>query len=160
MVAINEVNEKFEDFLKVKGLRMTRQREVILETIFASDEHFTAEELQERVRKIDTSASRVTVYRTLALLGESGFLQEIDLGRDVTYYDPNFIEHPNHNHLICNDCDHVVEFEDTHISMLEDCISLRLGFAPSSKSIRIEANCLDLKKNGVCNKKLTNCVKS
>jgi len=152
--------EKIEAFLKLKGLRVTRPREVIINTIFASDQHFTAEELQERVRRIDDSASRATVYRTLALLVESGFLHEIDLGRDVTYYDPNFIEHPNHNHLICMDCDHVVEFEDHHISMLEDCISQRLGFSPISKSIRIEANCNELKKSGVCNKKLTTCVKS
>lgn len=155
-----ELREKIETFLKLKGLRVTRPREVIINTIFASDEHFTVEELQERVRKVDASASRATVYRTLALLVESGFLQEIDLGRDVTYYDPNFNDHPNHNHLICLDCDHVVEFEDTHISMLEDCISLRLGFAPASKSIRIEAHCIEFKKSGSCNKKLMNCVKS
>lgn len=132
---------------------MTRPREVVIDAIFDSEEHFTAEELQERVRQVDASASRATVYRTLALLLESGLLREVDLGRDMTYYDPNFIEHPNHNHLICIDCDKVVEFEDAHIEVLEDCISKRLGFSPASKSIRIEANCDELRKTGTCKSK-------
>ncbi len=148
-----EVRDKIEFFLREKGLRMTRPREVVIDAIFDSDEHFTAEELQERVRRVDARASRATIYRTLALLLESGLLREVDLGRDVTYYDPNFIEHPNHNHLICMDCDKVVEFEDAHIEVLEDCITRRLGFSPTSKSIRIEANCDELRKTGTCKSK-------
>ena len=94
--------------------------------------------------------SRATVYRTLTLLVESGLLREIDLGRDQTYYDPNFLEKPQHNHLICTDCDKVVEFEDDNIAVLEDCITRRLGFKPSMKSIRIEASCEELARKGVC----------
>ena len=77
-------------------------------------------------------------------------LVEIDLGRDLKHYDPNFIDHPHHNHLICVDCDKVVEFEDKGLEVLEDCISRRLGFQPASKSIRIEANCQELQRSGVC----------
>jgi len=145
-----EVREKVEAFLKEKGLRVTRPREMIIETIFESEDHFSAEDLQEKVRAVDSGASRATVYRTLALLVESGLLREIDLGLGVTYYDPNFIDHPNHNHLICVDCHRVVEFEDAHMAVLEDCITRRLGFSAASASIRIEANCEELKQKGVC----------
>ncbi|MEM0897578.1 MAG: Fur family transcriptional regulator [Verrucomicrobiota bacterium] len=145
-----EVRERIEGFLSDRGLRMTQPREVIIEAIFASDEHFTAEELQDRVRAIDANASRATVYRTLSMLVEGGLLHELDLGRGVTCYDPNFIEHPNHNHLICVDCHRVVEFEDAHIELLNDCITKRLGFTPASKSIRIEASCDELHRTGNC----------
>lgn len=142
--------EKLDSFLASKGLRQTKQREVVIEAAFASDEHFCAEDLLARVKKIDRSVSRATVYRALALLVESGLLHEVDLGRDQTYYDPNFLEKPQHNHLICKDCDRVVEFEDEHIALLEDCITRRLGFSPATKSIRIEANCNELARLGTC----------
>ncbi len=145
-----KVRQHLDSFLDSKGLRRTKPREVILEAAFATTEHFTAEELLDMARKIDRTVSRATVYRTLTLLVESGLLREIDLGRDQTYYDPNFLEKPQHNHLICTDCDKVVEFEDDNIAVLEDCITRRLGFKPTMKSIRIEASCEELARKGVC----------
>jgi Fur family transcriptional regulator, ferric uptake regulator len=144
------IRQRMDNYLASKGLRRTKQREVIIQAAFATDDHFTAEELIEKAQRLDRSVSRATVYRTLTLLLECHLLREIDLGRDVTYYDPNFLEKPQHNHLICTDCDHVVEFEDEHIALLEDCITRRLGFKPSTKSIRIEASCEELARSGVC----------
>jgi Fur family ferric uptake transcriptional regulator len=144
---------RVEEFIAAKGLRHTRQREVIIEAAFNTTDHFTAEELWERARKIDPTASRATLYRTLGLLVESGLLKEIDLGRDQTYYDPNFVDHPHHNHLICLDCQKVVEFEDVHLSLLEDCITRRLGFRPETSSVRIEASCDALRLTGICERR-------
>lgn len=146
----SKIHERLDTFLASKGLRRTKQRETIIDAAFATHEHFNAEELLEMVRKIDRTVSRATVYRTLSLLVECGLLREVDLGRDLTYYDPNFLDKPQHNHLICKDCDRVVEFEDEHIALLEDCITRRLGFSPATKSIRIEANCSQLARFGVC----------
>jgi Fur family ferric uptake transcriptional regulator len=145
-----KIRDQLDAFLTSKGLRRTKQREVIIEAAFATDEHFNADELLDMVRKIDRGVSRATVYRTLALLVECGLLREVDLGRDQTFYDPNFLDKPQHNHLICKDCDRVVEFEDEHIALLEDCITRRLGFSPATKSIRIEANCNELSRIGTC----------
>jgi Fur family ferric uptake transcriptional regulator len=144
---------RVEEFIATKGLRRTRQRDVIIEAAFNTTDHFTADELWERARKIDPTASRATLYRTLSLLVESGLLKEIDLGRDQTYYDPNFVDHPHHNHLICLDCQKVVEFEDVHMSLLEDCITRRLGFRPETSSVRIEASCDELRAKGVCERR-------
>ena len=144
---------RVEEFISATGLRHTRQREVIIEAAFNTTDHFTAEELWERARKIDSTASRATLYRTLGLLVESGLLKEIDLGRDQTYYDPNFVDHPHHNHLICLDCQKVVEFEDVHMSLLEDCITRRLGFRPETSSVRIEASCDELRLKGICERR-------
>jgi Fur family transcriptional regulator, ferric uptake regulator len=148
-----EIQKRFDDFAEAKGLRRTRPRQVIVETALSTTDHFTAEELWDRVRAKDRAASRATVYRTLGLLVECELLREIDLGRDVTVYDPNFLESPNHNHLICLDCKKIIEFEDSHISVLEDCISRRLGFQTVSRSIRIEARCEALKRSGACHQK-------
>ncbi len=145
-----EIQQRVDDFATMKGLRRTRQRQVIVEAAFGTNDHFTAEELWMKARQLDPEASRATVYRTLSLLVESGLLREIDLGADVKHYDPNFVDSPNHNHLICIDCQKVVEFEDSHINLLEDCITRRLGFQPASKMIRIEAHCEELRRTGAC----------
>lgn len=146
----NEITERFDAFIRQRGMRRTAQRDVIVEAAFANDDHFTAEELLDKARRIDPKTSRATLYRTISLLVECGLLREIDLGRDERVYDPNFLESPDHNHLICVDCGKVVEFEDDNAAMLIDCLTRRLGFRPSSKSMRIEACCDKLRSDGVC----------
>ncbi len=125
------IQERLDEFIRRKGLRRTGQRDVI---IFSKDEHFTAEELFDRVRKSSNDISRATVYRTLALLVEADLLREIDLGENQTTYDPNFLDKPAHNHLVCIDCGRVVEFEDAHIDLLNDCAGSASG--PSARRSR------------------------
>ena len=144
------VQQKLDDFIRRKGLRRTSQRDSIVRAVFSKDEHFTAEELFERVRRTDADTSRATVYRTLGLLVEADLLREIDLGDNQTTYDPNFLGKPSHNHLVCIDCGKVVEFEDSHVEVLNDCVTRRLGFKPIRQSIKIEANCEQLRTKGRC----------
>src|SRR6202142_3969930 len=119
--------KKFLDFLQGKKLRVTAQRRAIIESAFDTEEHFTAEQLLEWSRRRDKSVSRATVYRTLPLLTESGLVREMDFGKDHKYYDPNYAQHPHHNHIICQDCGKIVEFESEMIEQLENEISRRLG---------------------------------
>ena len=144
------IKERLDSFIERKGLRRTGQRDKIARAVFSKDEHFTAEELYDRVRRSDSGISRATVYRTLSLLVEADLLREIDLGENQTTYDPNFLDKPSHNHLVCIDCGKVVEFEDAHIDLLNDCVTRRLGFKPVRQTLKIEANCEQLRKNGRC----------
>lgn len=147
------LRSRFVNFLAQKELRMTGQREAILEAIFSTEEHFTAEQLLEWSRKIDSSVSRATVYRTLPLLTECGLLREMDFGKDHKFYDPNYTTHPNHSHIICQDCDRIVEFDSSKIVKLEAEISNRLGFKVRSQKLQITATCEELKQRGACAKK-------
>ena len=144
------IQERLNEFIRRKGLRRTGQRETIVKAAFSKDEHFTADELFDRVRKVDAETSRATVYRTLSLLVEADLLREIDLGENQTTYDPNFLDKPSHNHLVCIDCGRVVEFEDSHLDLLNDCVTRRLGFKPIRQTIKIEANCEQLRLKGRC----------
>jgi Fur family ferric uptake transcriptional regulator len=141
---------RLQQFIHSKGLRNTPQRDAIVEAIFSSDEHFTADELWERIRKTQSRSSRATIYRTISLLVDAGLLHEIDLGDDQKTYDPNFIDSPAHNHLVCIDCGKIIEFEDANIQLLNDCAARRLGFRPSKQSLKIEACCEKLRLHGFC----------
>lgn len=147
--------QRFIDFLSTKQLRMTSQRQAIIESVFSTTEHFTAEQLLEWSRARDASVSRATVYRTLPLLTESGLVKEMDFGKDHKFYDPNYAEHPHHNHIVCSDCQKIVEFESDRIEQLENEITSKLGFSVQSHKLQITANCEELRKRGSCDKKET-----
>src|SRR5476651_1678725 len=131
--------ERFMNFLALKNLRITSQRQAIVDTVFSTDQHFTAEQLLEWSRRRDKSVSRATVYRTLPLLTESGLVREMDFGKDYKFYDPNYADHPNHSHIICQDCDKIVEFESEKIEKLENEITHRLGFSVKTQRLQITA---------------------
>jgi Fur family transcriptional regulator, ferric uptake regulator len=145
--------QRFLDFLSRKSLRLTAQRKVIIDTAFSTRQHFTAEQLLSWSRRRDRSVSRATVYRTLPLLTESGLVREMDFGKDYKFYDPNYAEHPHHNHIICKDCERIVEFESEKIEQLENEISHRLGFSVQSHRLQITANCEEFRRLGTCKKK-------
>lgn len=145
--------QRFLDFLERKNLRLTAQRQAILETVFSTRQHFTADELLVWARRRDPSVSRATVYRTLPLLTASGLVREMDFGKDHKYYDPNYAEHPHHNHIICEDCGRIVEFESKKLKQLEAEIGQRLGFAVKTHRLQLSARCEELRKHGTCSRK-------
>ena len=149
----NNAKEKFMRFLAHKHLRVTAQRQAIVDSVFGTDQHFTADQLLAWSRRRDKSVSRATVYRTLPLLTESGLVREMDFGKDHRFYDPNYADHPNHNHLICNDCEKIVEFESDQIQKLENQITRELGFALKTQRLQITGSCEELKRLGACKKK-------
>lgn len=145
--------QRFMEFLGAKNLRVTAQRQAIIDTAFSTRQHFTAEQLLAWSRRRDSSVSRATVYRTLPLLTESGLVREMDFGKDHKFYDPNYAEHPRHNHIICQDCEKIVEFESSKIEKLENEISQRLGFSLKSHRLQITATCEEFKRLGACKRK-------
>ena len=140
-------------FLESKNLRLTAQRRAIIDTVFNTEEHFTAEQLLGWARRKDHSVSRATVYRTLPLLTQSGLVREMDFGKDYKFYDPNYADHPHHSHIICGDCEKIVEFESEKIERLECEISQKLGFSVKTQRLQITGACQTMKKLGTCKHK-------
>ncbi|MEM6823380.1 MAG: transcriptional repressor [Verrucomicrobiota bacterium] len=145
-----DIKEKIIAYMESNGLRITNQRRAIIDAAFSTQDHYTAEELLERAKKVDASVSRATIYRTLPVLVQTGLLRELDLGKDQSYYDPNYAKHPNHNHIICTDCGKIVEFEDHCLDVRESILVKNLGFLPGNVQLRIEGSCEQWKKSGSC----------
>jgi Fur family ferric uptake transcriptional regulator len=145
--------QRFRDFLARRNLRLTSQRRAILESAFSTEEHFTADQLLEWSRNRDKSVSRATVYRTLPLLTESGLVREMDFGKNRKVYDPNYAEHPSHNHIICQDCQRIIEFDSPALETLGNRISRQFGFSFRSHRLQISASCDELRRSGTCKNK-------
>jgi Fur family ferric uptake transcriptional regulator len=150
--ANTSARQRFVDFLAHRNLRLTGQRRAIMETVFSTEQHFTADQLLKWSRQRDRSVSRATVYRTLPLLTESGLVREMDFGKDHMVYDPNYADRPRHNHIVCLDCGKIIEFESDKIAELEEEIHDRLGFTVQSHRLQIMATCDEFRRFGTCAK--------
>jgi Fur family ferric uptake transcriptional regulator len=151
-VANPSARQRFLDFLARKNLRLTGPRRAIIESVFSTEQHFTADQLLEWSRRRDKSVSRATVYRTLPLLTESGLVRQMDFGKDHMVYDPNYAERPRHNHIVCLDCGKIVEFESDKMEELEDEIRARLGFSVKTHRLQVTATCDEFQRSGICPK--------
>ncbi|GAC1598916.1 MAG: transcriptional repressor [Polyangiales bacterium] len=119
--------ELLNAFMAKKGLRTTRQRDVIVDAFFAHPDHISIEELLARVRERDPAIGYATVYRTLKLLAESGIANERKFGDGLTRYELAD-DQSHHDHLICLQCHRIIEFEEPRIEVLQDEVAKTHGF--------------------------------
>ena len=122
-------------------LKFTIQREVILETLYNSDEHLTPESLHHLIQDIypDLKIGIATVYRTLALLEESNIVTSLSFGAQGKKYELGAKNH--HDHMICTKCGNITEFVDAQIEERQHAISDALGFKMSDHSMQIYGIC-------------------
>jgi len=134
--------EKYREFLATKGLRLTRERMIIVEEVFASHEHFDAEQLVGRLaqRTDGRRVSRSTVYRSLNLLEEAGMLRKVARQDDREIYEHEY-GYPQHDHLICKKCGTLFEFHNETISELLDEIARQHGFRMEGHRLEVSGLC-------------------
>jgi Fur family transcriptional regulator, ferric uptake regulator len=128
--------------LKEKGVRLTRQRQVLLDLIDGSGQHLDAETLYNLARQKDAKLNRVTVYRTLKMLKESGLVDELDLlhkDGDQHYYETKMKR--EHAHIICLDCGKVEEYFGEPLSKMRKEVEDSLGFAVAVMRTEIGGYC-------------------
>jgi Fur family ferric uptake transcriptional regulator len=139
-LAFDRIEREFETFIRRKGLKLTSQRRRILKRVFSTNRHFTADEVHELFRRGRDDVSRATVYRTLSLLVEGGFLDMLELGGDVKRYE-HILDREHHDHLVCTRCAAVVEFQEPRIEELQDEVAKRHGYRITSHSLRLFGTC-------------------
>jgi len=131
----------FKVLLKKNTLKFTIQREVILETLYNSDEHLTPEALhrliQDKFPELKTGIA--TVYRTLSLLEDSNMVTSLSFGAQGKKYELGAKEH--HDHLICTECGSITEFVDEDIENRQHAIADELGFKMKDHSMQIYGLC-------------------
>jgi Fur family ferric uptake transcriptional regulator len=142
------IRKAFERFLRSRALKLTPQRARIFERAFATHEHFSAERLYEWLRAEDgPKVSRATVYRTLALLVEGGFVNSLDVGRGELVYE-HVLGHRHHDHMVCLECGRIEEFHDERIEALQQEACARKGFQLVSHSHRLVGTCRACSRRG------------
>ncbi len=145
--------------LEARGYRLTPQRQLILEALFAcasqppeSSEHLapaegqlqltrhvTAEEIHAYIRERFPQINLSTVHRTLELLEELGLVTHAHFADHIARYHP--VDLGQHHHLICRNCGAIWELEDAIIHPLSQVLQERYGFEADLNHLAIFGLC-------------------
>ncbi len=115
--------------LQMRGVRMTRQRQILLDLIDKSGKHLDAESLFHLAREKDPKLNRVTVYRTLKMLKMEGLVDELDLlhhGGDQHYYETRMKR--EHAHVVCLRCGKIEEYFGEPLAIIRKQVIDTFGF--------------------------------
>jgi len=116
------------DLFKRRGLRLTRQRAVILQALSELDGHAGVDEVQAIARCACPDIDLSTIYRTLETLCSLRILSCVDLGRGHIQYE--IVSDQPHHHLICQSCGSVTALDHAYLSGAAEAIRRDLGFDP------------------------------
>jgi len=148
-----ETNSNYEDVInnlrrivKQKGLKYTEQREIVLSILLSADGHLTAEEIYNNIKKEypKSNVGIATVYRALSFLEEVELIASINFGAEGKKYESNMKSH--HDHLICTECNSIIEFVDDEIEKRQDKIAKANKFKITSHSMQLYGVCQDCQK--------------
>ncbi len=110
-------SDSLKSELNIKGLRFTREREMILHLFqnLEQGNHLSAEDVYGLLSKQRERISLSTIYRTLKLMTRMGILRELELAESHKYYELNTNAQNYHHHAVCAQCGMTMEFENSSI---------------------------------------------
>lgn len=111
------------------GYKYTTPRRLVAEVLQSQKSHLTANEIWECVRDVDESIGRMSVYRTLELFTEVGYIRPApqcatDARSGLVYV---VMRDGHHHHIICQQCNQVIEFEDCGLETLIQTVEQKYG---------------------------------
>lgn len=130
----------FSDYIREKGLRMTRQREMVVETFLQTEGHVSTDELYNLVRAKDSKIGYATVFRTLKALTDCGLARETDLDDGRTRFE-HLYKRPQHHHIVCVDCNRTIEFFSPELQQLQERITAQYEFKAVRNKFQIFGIC-------------------
>ena len=125
-----EVFNQYVNKLRSSGLRPTKQRVMISKLLFGQKDtfHFTIENLSKLIRKnLNKKISLATIYNTINAFKKKGYLKEIPLEGNKTYFDTNT---SSHHHFYDEDTEKLIDINSKKIYVSNIPVS------PSGKSIK------------------------
>jgi Fur family ferric uptake transcriptional regulator len=154
-VAVSQSPEdKFREYLasRPRPQRFTGQQRDLVRYIFSKHSHFDAEQLIEELNTEKLRVSRSTVYRTLTKLVDAGLLRALEVG-PRTKYEHDY-GYPQHEHLCCERCQKMIEFQDPAIERAIQEICRQHNFQPSGHTFVIRGVCAECNRARITKRRL------
>lgn len=140
-----------EHGLHQEGRRLTPQRRRVLD-LFESigpGTHLSAEDVHHQLLQANSRVSLATIYRTLRLLVEMGFLHELELSEGGHRFELASNDHPDHHHLVCIRCGRTEEFESETVLQAGKIAAERIGFQLLESTLNVRALCPSCQNNNI-----------
>ncbi|HNP48708.1 MAG TPA: transcriptional repressor [Bacteroidia bacterium] len=147
-----EVRRIFTQYLEKHGHRKTAERYSILDEVYQSNEHFDVDSLYTLMKDKGYQISRATIYNTIELLLDSELVTRHQFGKNLARFEKSYA-YKQHDHLICQDCEHVFEFCDPRIQQIQSMMGDILKFDITHHSLNLFGKCRELEEKGSCKHK-------
>ncbi|HUL14390.1 MAG TPA: transcriptional repressor [Terriglobales bacterium] len=146
----SETTGRLAQLVSQLGIRMTRQRRVILQVMDDAEQHLDVDQIFDRAKKIDSGVHLVTVYRTIDLLKKHRLIDELDLLHlrgDRHYYETHGPR--DHIHVACLKCGKVREFESRLYEQLKSQIERDFGMKVTVSRTEVGGYCAECLQKGI-----------
>lgn len=143
MIALMREFEYLKQKLKVKGYKLTPQRRSILDTILETEgKHLSVEEIYDLVKSKCPEIGLATVYRTMQMFEDTGIVYKHNFDEVRSRYELNHQnEFHQHHHLICIECNRVIEVEEDLLEKLESGIEEKYNFKIDNHNVKFFGYC-------------------
>lgn len=132
--------ERFRRYLAERGLPATKQRLVVAEVVCFATDQLSAEDVSRRLADRGAPIGTATVYRTLALLVESGLVREQDFGEGFRRFEAVTVGEPR-EHCICTACGRVSEFSSARLAHTIAEVAAAAQFRPHRHRLEVYGLC-------------------
>jgi Fe2+ or Zn2+ uptake regulation protein len=136
-----DAENSYRSYLTKSKMFYTKERAIILSAVLDRKDHFSVDDLLFLMKSEDLKVSRATLYRSVSQMVEAGILVEADFGHGHIHYEMSDAN-KNHEHLVCKNCDQVIEVDSKQVQEAIDHIAKNHGF----KVITIKTQILGLCK--------------
>ena len=131
--------DRLAESLHTSGRRLTRQRRLVMQVLQDNPGHLDVERVYALAKARDPNISLPTVYRTLAVLKEMGFVEGHTLGEDHTHFEA--VPETPHYHFTCVRCGLVVEFDAPQVVQAVRALSEREGLQVTDVHLLLSGYC-------------------
>jgi len=130
------------------NLKVTKERSAVLRAFLDSERHITAEALYRKMKDDGSSIGLATIYRTLNLFCESGLAEQRQFGDGQARYELIYnVNH--HDHLICQECQRIIEFQNEEIEALQKKVAKKNDFKIFSHKLELYGLCSNCSKENI-----------
>ena len=130
----------FRSYLRTHDHRITPERISILNEIYQLSGHFNVEILHDKMKLNGHTISKATLYNTLQLLINCNLIKKLQFGNNIAQFEKSF-KNKQHDHIICMECEKVVEFCDPRVQQIQNSTEKILGFEISHHSLYFYGKC-------------------
>jgi len=145
MTSTSRLDQAYKQ-LKLQGFRLTQIRKDLVKFILGRKSHWTIQSIAIQAKKSLPKVGIATVYRTVNLLQQQGYLTETYSSSGSARYEVTPEEH--HDHLTCIICGKIVEFENAEIERLQEAVAQKLGFELVDHRMELYGKCPRCKEKG------------
>jgi Fe2+ or Zn2+ uptake regulation protein len=134
-------SNQLQSVIHARGLRATRQRQLVLDVLQHNPGHLDAEAIHDQVKVLDPRISLATVYRTLALLKRLGLVAEHSLGEGHGHFEATSAA--PHYHFTCLQCKRVIEFEAPEVLQIVRGLAKKEELKVTETHLTLSGYCRD-----------------